>query len=212
MWHKLLLHCHTTATSYVAPSNHCSPTGRVDRPFLLHPRYPLLSTPPSAKSNGSKPTKTRFKIELLPIYKALLETKLFFTPIAIKQLVKHEFRKFFFKKILELELLSLYCCTGYCFICPFLPLIAGTQWRNDVKLDTAALTEKSVGLHMCSLCTVLPLDGSSQVCRPEWNRQRRQDVKTEGTTILRSPQQQANNNLVLFGSKNVNRYLFITHE
>lgn len=64
---------------------------------------------------------------------------------------------FFFKKNIGVGValfMTLCCCTGYCFICPFLPLIAGTQWRNDVTLDTAALTEKSVGLHVCSLCTV----------------------------------------------------------
>jgi hypothetical protein len=54
-------------------------TGRVDRPFLLHPRHPLYSTLPSDKFDGGMATKARLKIKLLPKYEQLLETKLFFT-------------------------------------------------------------------------------------------------------------------------------------
>jgi hypothetical protein len=61
--------CRTIASQHVASIN-----------FLLCPRCPLPSTLPAARSDESKPTKTRLKIEQLFKYEKLLETKLFFNP------------------------------------------------------------------------------------------------------------------------------------
>jgi hypothetical protein len=74
------------------------------QPFLIYPRYPLLSTLPSVKSETST-VKARFKIELLPKYEQLLETKLIFTLIAIYQLAKHDFNNLLFKNYWSLYLI-----------------------------------------------------------------------------------------------------------
>jgi hypothetical protein len=47
--------------------------------FFLPPSHPLLSTLLSGRSHRDRVAKARFKIELLPKYEQLLETKLFFT-------------------------------------------------------------------------------------------------------------------------------------